>query len=126
MKFKPGFRLSIVDMIVIIIAISASIYFFNSARSISYLIAFVVGHFFLFCNVTRMSRIPEIIWAIFFTALAALSIKYNLLTLPIVFLASIGLTIILIFIESRKPSYHGLLWQKVNPNLETWFSENQV
>jgi hypothetical protein len=26
-------------------------------------------------------------------------------------------------LEMRKPSYHGVMWKMINPNLETWFRE---
>ena len=29
------------------------------------------------------------------------------------------------YLELRKPSYHGIFWQKLNPKLPEWFSENQ-
>jgi len=124
MQFKPGFRLSAIDIIFIAIAILFCIYFFNIAKSISYIIGIVVGHFFLFCNIARMSRTPEIIWAVFFTLFTILSLKFNLVPLSLVFLASIVLSIMLVFLETRKPSYHGILWQKLNPNLENWFTNN--
>jgi len=126
MEFKPGFRLSIIDIVVIITAILASVYLFTFAKPLSYIVAFVVGHFFLFCNVTRMSRLPELIWAGVFTVLAVLALRFELISLPVVFLISILLTLILVVIESRKPSYHGILWQKLNPNLEAWFAQRSA
>ena len=124
MKFNPGFRLSIVDIVFLSTATIASVYLYTFAKPLSYIVAFVVGHFFLFCNITRMSRLPELIWAVVFTALSLLALKFSVISLPVVFLVSTFLTTILVVLESRKPHYHGILWEKVNPNLETWFTEN--
>lgn len=123
-KFKPGFRLSTLDILVIVSAIAGALYFFNIAKPLSAIIAMVVMHFFVFCNVTRMSRIPELIWAFVFTLLTILSLRFNLLPLYLVFIISISLSVTLIALELRKRSYHGILWQKINPNLEAWFREN--
>ncbi len=34
-----------------------------------------------------------------------------------------GLSIggLIIILETRHPSYHGILWQRLNPDLESWF-----
>ncbi|MEE8379403.1 MAG: hypothetical protein V3R49_03415, partial [Gammaproteobacteria bacterium] len=34
------------------------------------------------------------------------------------------LTVIIVVIETRKSSYHGVAWQKINPGLPDWFSAN--
>jgi hypothetical protein len=39
----------------------------NIDRKFACAVAFVVGHFFLFCNVVRSARRYELIWAAFFT-----------------------------------------------------------
>ena len=57
-------------------------------------IAFVVLHFFLFCNVLRMSRPLELIWAGIFAALAIAIISFNLLSWPAVFAISGAATMV--------------------------------
>lgn len=54
--FQPGFRLSVTDIFIVVGggAAAAAVWTFDQRLSIS--IAFVVLHFFLFCNVLRMSR----------------------------------------------------------------------
>ena len=84
-------------------------------------IAFVVLHFFLFCNVLRMSRPLELIWAGIFAALAVATVSQNLLSWPVVFAVSSVVTVIVAFIETRRPSYHGVGWQKLNPRLPEWW-----
>ena len=50
LEFNPGFRLSLFDIVVL----------------------FVLGHFFYFCNITRMSRIPKLIWTVCYCFLSKL------------------------------------------------------
>ena len=123
MIFKPGFRISIIDTFVIVIAITASTLLHKTDIVFSVAIIFVVGHFFLFCNVFRLSRKPELIWAAIFVLLA-LAHQFLGITPWFVGIVSFSLTIALVYFETRKPSYHGVFWQKFNPNLPKWFSEN--
>jgi hypothetical protein len=122
MQFNPGFRLSIIDLIVLLLGISSAIVFYNIMPIASFVLIFVVGHFFLFCNVVRMSRLPELIWASSFLLLAISAFIYNNPSWLIVALASLSLSALLVFLEIRKPGYHGVFWQKINPNLKQWFS----
>jgi len=83
--------------------------------------AFVLAHFFLFCNVIRMARPLELIWAGFFVVLAGATIVYDvpgwLITVPL----SMLVTVIVVCIEMHKPSYHGVGWQRINPGLPLWW-----
>ena len=122
-EFKPGFRLSITDCFVLAIAVAGSMYFYDIAKALSYIIGMVVVHFFLFCNVVRMSRVPELIWASSFTVLCIAALHLEAAPLWAVFVVSLLLTTILVGLELRKPSYHGVAWRKLNPELKSWFEE---
>lgn len=125
MKFKPGFRFSVFDAIILVIA-SCLALFLNSYNYLySVLVVFIILHFFLFCNIVRMSRIPELIWASFFLCTFYLHLKLSVLSFNMALVSCILVTSILVFLESRKPSYHGIFWQKVNPKLPDWFAESQ-
>ena len=123
LAFNPGFRLSITDVFILIIGAIGAVYLMSIDINLSLIILFVIGHFFLFCNITRMARTLELIWAVSFLALCIGSIKFNLLPLNIVFLTSAMLTIGLTVYEVRKPSYHGAFWQTFNPSLKEWFEK---
>jgi len=125
MQFNPGFRLSIVDSMVLLIGIFSSVLVYNSLALASFFILFVLGHFFLFCNVIRMSRLPELIWASSFLLLSLSAALYNKPDWPIVALVSLTISSILIVLEIKKPSYHGVFWQKINPELKQWFENKQ-
>ena len=89
-------------------------------------IAFVVGHFFLFCNVFRLSRGLEMIWAV---AFIFVMLKFYLYSdgpgrsLMTIALWSLTTTVFVVFLELRKPSYHGTGWSRINPNLRRWWDE---
>jgi hypothetical protein len=124
MEFKPGFRLSLTDIIILIIGGAVSAYFAVVEVTVSLIVVFVLGHFFLFCNVFRISRPPELIWAAFFICLSILTSTIGYPSWIGTFSLSIILTIVLIFRETRLPSYHGILWHRVNPELEQWWEKN--
>lgn len=122
--FKPGFRLSNLDIGTLFLGCLGAYYYANYNLLISFIILFVVGHFFLFCNVVRMSRFPELIWAISFLSMTICSLVFQLFSPEAVFALSLLITFILIYFELRKPSYHGLFWKKFNPDLPEWFNNN--
>ena len=123
-EFKPGFRLSIIDIFTVVIGTAGAAFCYKISLALSLIIIFVVGHFFLFCNVTRMSRIPELIWAAIFLLLAGSTLQIGSPGWVITFTVSGLLTIVLVFLETKKPSYHGILWEKFNPNLLDWFNKH--
>jgi hypothetical protein len=126
-QFTPGLRFSVVDGAVLALG---SLGVFSTARIefwwLSVIIAWVVGHFFLFCNVFRISRVPELLWGLVFIIVAAHAYRTDEFSAwfidgAISFLA----TIILVVREMKKPYYHGVGWSKINPDLRTWWQSNQ-
>jgi hypothetical protein len=124
MEFKPGFRLSKIDILAIIGGVVVAAASFSYSSVITFLVLFVVGHFFLFCNIIRMSRPSELIWSGIFLALSSASLLKGLPSWSVTVLISALLTVLLVVIETKKSSYHGVAWQKINPGLPDWFSAN--
>lgn len=120
-EFKPGFRISITDIAVVVTGFFSSIIGWQLVWWMGFAIAFVVAHFFLFCNVFRIARIPELIWAVTFLSLAGSTIVSDKPGWIGTIIASLALTFTLIAIEIQKPSYHGSGWQRWNPNLPEWW-----
>ena len=120
MQFKPGFRFSILDGFILVVALCTGIFVAFYDYKYSVLIGFVVLHFFLFCNIVRMSRVPELIWATSFLALFFCHIKLSLLSFNSALATSLFFTVILVAIELRKPSYHGIYWKVLNPLAPYW------
>ena len=69
-KFAPGFRLSVFDVMILTAGIGSAAGLGKEYWPASLIVLTVVGHFFLFCNVFRISRRPELLWAGVFTLLA--------------------------------------------------------
>ena len=125
-KFQPGFRLSSLDIVILIVGGVASACATTVDRGLGVAIAFVILHFFLFCNVLRMSRPFELLWAGLFAGLAGMVITRNLLSWPVAYSISTGATVILGLIETHRPSYHGVGWRKLNPRLPEWWRSGGV
>ena len=123
-EFEPGFRLSIRDVLVLVVGIGSSIALVKIAWQASLVVAFAVGHFFLFCNVFRISRSLEFMWAGIFIVLAGGSICADFPGWHATLAVSIVMTSLVVLIEMRKPSYHGIFWQQINPCLKDWWGSN--
>jgi hypothetical protein len=122
--FRPGFRLSVVDVIVVLIGAVCSLLLDGMENPLGQTVLFTVAHFFLFCNVLRMRRSFELIWAALFVILASLSLSYNVPTWPSTVLIMLAVTLVLTVLQVRQPSYHGIFWQQLNPGLPQWWEEH--
>jgi hypothetical protein len=119
--FAPGFRLSVVDVFVIGGGTAAAIALSMYVWWWGFVPAFVLAHFFLFCNVVRMARSSELVWAGIFIMLAGATIAFNVPGWAATALVSLLVTVAMFVVEMRKPSYHGVGWQRVNPGLPAWW-----
>lgn len=84
-------------------------------------VAFVVLHFFLFCNVLRITRAAELVWAGIYLGLVAVAIGTGAISWPMVLGISLGVTVVVAIIETRRCSYHGVGWKWINPKLPQWW-----
>lgn len=124
-RFEPGFRISVGDGLILLAGGLAAGWAGSRLPVAGLLVGFVVGHFFLFCNVFRISRRPELIWAAVFSLSAALTLMTGIPGWQVTFAGSMVLAGILIAIEMRKPSYHGVGWKRINPNLREWWDRRR-
>ena len=88
---------------------------------VGFVIAFVVVHFFLFCNIFRMSRPLELVWAATFVALAGSTVMRESPGWLVTVVGSLIVTVAVIAIEMCRPSYHGIAWERLNPRLPQWW-----
>jgi hypothetical protein len=116
-EFSPGFRFSSVDGIVLVAGVTISMVGYTSSWVVTVVVLWPLLNYFLFCNVFRLSRLPEIIWAFCFVILAGSTILFETPSWAISMSISFVSTILAIIWEIRRPCYHGILWQKTNPNL---------
>ena len=123
-EFRPGFRFSFFDALILLAGGFGSCLAWSKEGWVSLVIAFVVLHFFLFCNVFRIARAPELVWAAIFIALAWCTVATGSPPWLVTVCLSLVMTVVLVVIEMRKPSYHGVGWSRVNPNLRQWWDRN--
>jgi hypothetical protein len=119
--FSPGFRLSFLDVVFVIGSLLATIGLASLTWWWGLVVGFVSGNFFLFCNVFRVARPLELVWSVLFLTLAVATIVLDAPGWPVTVAISGGATLAVIFLQMRKPSYHGIAWQWINPNLPAWW-----
>jgi hypothetical protein len=124
--FAPGFRLSVVDGFVLLGGVVGIVILSIIVWWWGFVLGFVLGHFFLFCNVVRMARPLELLWGGVFVALAGATIMLGTPGWLITTLLSLVVTGIVVVVEMRKPSYHGVGWKWINPGLPAWWESRLV
>jgi hypothetical protein len=80
----------------------------------------VIAHFFLFRNVVRW-RDHLSFWGGVFVALAAATIAIDTPGWLVTTVVSLGVTVVAVIVQIRKPEYHGVGWKWINPGLPAWW-----
>jgi hypothetical protein len=124
--FAPGFRLSVAHGFVLLGGVAGIIIMSTIVWWWGFVLGFVLGHFFLFCNVVRMARPLELLWSGVFVALAGATIVLETPGWLATTLLSLVVTGIVLVVEMRKPSYHGVGWKWINPGLPAWWESRMV
>jgi hypothetical protein len=85
-----------------------------------WILAIVAGHFFLFCNVFRITRRRELIWGGLFLLNMGVWAWSGHLTWIHVLPCQFPITAWLIFAGVREPGYHGVLANRLNRRLNDY------
>lgn len=117
-----GLRFSFVDGLVLLATSVVTPWLVREIGSMGWLPAFVVLHFFLFCNVFRIRRKPELIWATCFVLLAGFLVTAEQFAATTLMLCQFPLTVVLIVRDIRHPAYHGVFARRLNPRLDQYLS----
>ena len=111
-----GFRLSVVDAIVLTMGTLATIAAIGPLGPMAGIFPMAVGHFFLFCNVFRLRRRYELAWtAVFLANFTAWT--FTEFSWAGVLAIQLPLTAFVIALEVRSPRYHGIGAARLNPRL---------
>jgi hypothetical protein len=122
--FSPGFRITGKDKWVLLSGGFLAIVLVPFDRLMAFAVVSATAHFFLFCNVFRIPRTPELIWAGAFLLAMLLVIEGRLeLWHAVALLEALACGLILNCM--RHPSYHGVDWKKVNSNLPEWWKQEE-
>ena len=106
---RRGFRLSGTDVVVIAVCGIATWRLLPEIGTYAWFFPITLGHFFLFCNVFRIRRKYELIWAVFFLCnVAVWPFAVGDINPWGVLLCQTPITIGLIAMECFSPRYHGI------------------
>jgi hypothetical protein len=109
-----GCRLSWRDGLVTGIAITAVVWLWPRSALAGSLIAVVVGHFLLFCNVFRVPTRLELAWSAVFLLNVLGSSLFEALIWPRYLFLQLPVTVVVLVMAMRLPGYHGVLWRRIN------------
>ncbi len=119
--FNPGFRLDAIDTLVLVAGAAGAIFLAQVEWWMGLIVGFAVGHFFLFCNVFRVAKPLELTWSAIFVVLAGSTIATGQPGWVVTIATTLVATLAVIAMQVRKPSYHGIAWQRLNPRLPEWW-----
>ena len=117
-----GFRFSLTDAVAIAVFLSVAAGLRRLGSPLGGLLCIAAGHFFLFCNVFRIVRRLELIWAGLFLANAGAWAWFDRLDWPGVLLCQLPVTVALVAAGMRAPGYHGVFARRLNPRLEDYLA----
>ena len=104
---ESGFRFSRRDLAVLILGAIVAVPLAFFSLQTATLILFVVGHFFLFCNVFRIRQSCELTWTAIFLFFFLVGSFFGLPVYTIL-LCHLPVSMTILFMETRHPSYHGI------------------
>ena len=115
-----GFRLSTLDIVVLFMATGFAAATYRVSVGYSLFVPFVVYHFFLFCNVFRIPRNPELIWGAVFLVHSAVWFLSGSPNVFLLFCLQLVVTTAIIVHEIRQPTYHGIFSRQFNPRIDDY------
>jgi len=121
-----GFRFFATDAIVVIAAAAGAILLRRMENPIWWVLAIVVGHFFLFCNVIRMRRGFELTWSVLFILNISFWMWMENLSSTTVVACQLPITAAFVIAEMRSTRYHGIFAPCLNPRLSEYLKERQA
>ena len=111
---RCGLRFSGTDAGVIFVGAGATWLLHDVLRDMALLPAVVLVHFFLFCNVVRIRRSYELLWAATFIVNLVAWQLTGAISWPGVLAAQTPVTLLAIAAEMRSRRYHGVGWRWIN------------
>src|SRR5215831_8577761 len=117
-----GFRFSVVDAVALGAFAGLTLVLHYLAADVWWLVIIVASHFFLFCNVFRLRRSREMIWAGLFVLNAAFWLLAGHLDPVHILACQVPATLALIAWEIRSARYHGIAADRLNPRLNDYLN----
>ncbi len=120
-----GLRLSLADVAILFTATAIVWWMGREGNEMAWIVAVVVGHFFLFCNVFRLRRSLELWWAAVFVLNVGWWLAQGQAGWLPAMLYQGPVTVIVIVIEMLSPRYHGIGARWINRRLDDYL-ENKI
>jgi hypothetical protein len=115
-----GFRYSFLDALVLILGAGATWLLWDLGPLVAAVPAVALVHFFLFCNVFRVHRRLELVWAGALLVNAAVWFAAGSFTWVNVLAVQTPLTAGVVAFEMCMPRYHGVFAHAINPRLHAY------
>ncbi len=112
-----GFRFSLADALALLCLGGVAMGLHKVPNESWWLVTLAGGHFFLFCNVFRVRRNFELIWAALFVINVTAWLCVEKLEWTNVMACQFPITAAFVFADLRSPRYHGVFARAVNPRL---------
>ena len=116
-KRNWGFRFSSIDAAALLAFGAAIAILHRFDSSLSWIVAIVASHFFLFCNVFRVVRRRELIWAVAFVMNVAFWLVLGRLEWFNVLACQLPISAGVIAWELKATRYHGVFADRLNTRL---------
>ena len=120
--FRPGFRFAATDAVVLLVGAGAAAMAWRIEPALGIAVLLPVAMFFVFCNVVRMVRRLELVWAGAYVAGGLLRQGLGWPSWPWLVGGSVVLAAGLVVLQLRRPDYHGVGWRRCNPQLPAWWA----
>ena len=112
-----GFRFSVQDALILLGGAGLAYWLWNESFPLWWIIPMALGHFFLFCNVFLVWQKLELAWAAAFVIQVAIHLVAGYTGWLSPLLIQTPVTFFVIWLQLRSPWYHGILAQRLNPQL---------
>jgi hypothetical protein len=112
-----GFRFFPSDAVVLAVLLAWSGWWWRTFPDLAWLPLAVGGHFFVFCNVIRLHRRMELLWAGIFVINGAAWLVWAEVRPGAVLVSQLPFTVAFLVREIRLPRYHGVFADRWNPRL---------
>ncbi len=115
-----GFRFFVADAVALAGFAAAIFGLYRLESELWWLVAIVAGHFFLFCNIFRVVRRRELIWAVLFVLDVGFWLLSGRLDWFNVLACQLPVSVGVIAWELKARRYHGIFADRMNPTLKDY------
>jgi hypothetical protein len=117
-----GFRFSLTDALALLVLAAAAAALYRGESDLWWLVVLVGGHFFLFCNVFRVARKRELVWAALLLVNVTLWIFLDRMDWLHVILLQVPVSIAVVISEITGSRYHGIFANRLNSKRTNYLS----